>query len=609
MDTHVNKILPSSSREMRNRAEKQRRDKFNSYISEMGSLVSVVASAPRKLDKTSTLRLCANFIRIHQNVDVRDNPIGGYNAGAVQACHQMLETLDAFLMVVSCSGKIIYVSDRVEKILGHSQADMMGLALSNFVHRSDQAMIQKKLGDFATQVAAGTATGGESCVFETRLAERQLSRGEATVYERVRFSGKFRGPKRRPEWGHSTGVADRGQNGTSEPMLVAVVQLLQPQSLLPALTIIESMKNEYLTKHLPDGRIIQTDHRISIIAGYFMEEVMGYSAYNYIWEEDVEFAGRCQKLMLSSGGDEGMVTYRLRTRTGKLIFLRSRGIIEYDAKKEIVSFVCVNEMINEEEGMREIEALKDLQARLSSMEIEAPNEVGKFLMEAPRSPTQPSSSNGCGMESGELSPMMSISPTLCCLSPGTFNSPASVASNISSPAELEIPFPWCPSPAPERCSSSAIFLVDQAKPEPTIGLWKPVNGVVMDRFDSLDRVSLQQLDQHDSFNSLTTPISVTEESSNDSHFINEEFSLLNNCSSKTKTMTTAAGFFKNIQPTLLSGAIKDRERRDERFPRKCSAIHDAKDSTAFPQLANDIIHSTVHYFKDELGMDTAINSA
>ena len=27
----------------------------------------------------------------------------------------------------------------------------MGLALSNFVHRSDQAMIQKKLGDFATQ--------------------------------------------------------------------------------------------------------------------------------------------------------------------------------------------------------------------------------------------------------------------------------------------------------------------------------------------------------------------------------------------------------------------------------------------------------------------------
>ena len=54
-------------------------------------------------------------------------------------------------------------------------------------------------------VTAGTTTGGESCVFEVQLAERQLSRGEATVYEQVRFSGKFRGPKRRPVWGHSPG--------------------------------------------------------------------------------------------------------------------------------------------------------------------------------------------------------------------------------------------------------------------------------------------------------------------------------------------------------------------------------------------------------------------
>merc|ERR1712071_660848 len=230
-----------------------------------------------------------------------------------------------------------------------------------------------------------------------------------------------------------------------------------------------------------------------------------------------------QKLMLSSGRDEGMVTYRLRTRTGKLIFLRSRGIIEYDAKKEIVSFVCVNEMINEEEGM---------------IEIEAPNEVGKFLMEAPRSPTQPSSSNSCGMESCELSPIMPISPTLECLSPGTYiNSPASVASNISSPVEIEIPFPWCPSPVPERCNSSAILLVDQATPSQTNGVWKPRNGIVLNGLDSLGGVSPPKLDQHDNLiaESFNTPVSVMGESPTDSHFINEEFSLLNKCSSKTKT--------------------------------------------------------------------------
>lgn len=59
--------LRSSSREMRNRAEKQRRDKLNAYISELYSLVPSAAAAPRKLDKTSTLRLSANFLRIHQS--------------------------------------------------------------------------------------------------------------------------------------------------------------------------------------------------------------------------------------------------------------------------------------------------------------------------------------------------------------------------------------------------------------------------------------------------------------------------------------------------------------------------------------------------------------
>jgi len=37
---------------------------------------------------------------------------------------------------------------------------MMGLALSNFVHRADQAMIQKKLGDFASQGKKWSSSGG-----------------------------------------------------------------------------------------------------------------------------------------------------------------------------------------------------------------------------------------------------------------------------------------------------------------------------------------------------------------------------------------------------------------------------------------------------------------
>ena len=131
----------------------------------------------------------------------------------------------------------------------------------------------------------------------------------------------------------------------------------------------------------------------------------------------------------------------------------------------------------------------------------------------------------------------------------------------------------------------------------TNGVRKVRNGVVSNVLTSVDGVSSQQLDQHDSFGSFNTPISVTGESPADSHFTNEDFSRFNKCSSKTKTTAMAASLFKNVQPIFLSGVMKDWERNNERFPRKCSAIHDAKESVALPQLTNDIIHSPIHFFK------------
>lgn len=49
----------------RNVAEKQRRDKLNSYINELANTVPLVANASKRLDKTSVLRLSAAYLRLH----------------------------------------------------------------------------------------------------------------------------------------------------------------------------------------------------------------------------------------------------------------------------------------------------------------------------------------------------------------------------------------------------------------------------------------------------------------------------------------------------------------------------------------------------------------
>lgn len=52
---------------MRNRAEKMRRDKLNSYIGELATLVPMVARSAKRMDKTSILRLAATHLRIYQS--------------------------------------------------------------------------------------------------------------------------------------------------------------------------------------------------------------------------------------------------------------------------------------------------------------------------------------------------------------------------------------------------------------------------------------------------------------------------------------------------------------------------------------------------------------
>ncbi|KAJ8924625.1 hypothetical protein NQ315_000775 [Exocentrus adspersus] len=53
---------------MRNKAEKQRRDRLNAFIGELATLVPMVARSAKRMDKTSILRLTATHLRIYQTL-------------------------------------------------------------------------------------------------------------------------------------------------------------------------------------------------------------------------------------------------------------------------------------------------------------------------------------------------------------------------------------------------------------------------------------------------------------------------------------------------------------------------------------------------------------
>lgn len=70
-------------------------------------------------------------------------------------------------------------------------------------------------------------------------------------------------------------------------VLIAMAKVIKQPSICERL--FEASKFEYRTRHLIDGRIVQCDQRISIVAGYMADEVSGLSPFTFMHRDDVRW--------------------------------------------------------------------------------------------------------------------------------------------------------------------------------------------------------------------------------------------------------------------------------------------------------------------------------
>lgn len=75
------------------------------------------------------------------------------------------------------------------------------------------------------------------------------------------------------------------ETGNNDIVFAGLVTLPKKRPITD-LSIIDANKNEYVTRHLVDGRIIYCDHRVSIVAGYMAEEVSGLNAFAFMHKDD-----------------------------------------------------------------------------------------------------------------------------------------------------------------------------------------------------------------------------------------------------------------------------------------------------------------------------------
>uniref|UniRef100_A0A1L8DHK9 Putative aryl-hydrocarbon receptor nuclear translocator n=2 Tax=Nyssomyia neivai TaxID=330878 RepID=A0A1L8DHK9_9DIPT len=382
----------SNGREARNRAEKNRRDKLNNSIQELSGMVPHVAESPRRVDKTAVLRFSAHGLRIDY--------VFGKSAEPCQfrikptTTDAFLRLLDSFLLTLTCRGQILLVSPSIEQHLGHCQTDLYGQSILNITHPNDHSLLRRQLVPSDLENLFDIQPGDETMEPKPRSKEEEQEiddklrkdrrdftirlaragpRSEPTAYEVVRIDGCFRRADSAPR-GMKTSTYPGGlqlirrTRGRDESLplhaisgndivLVAMARVIKPPSICERL--IEACKHEYKTRHLIDGRIVQCDQRISIVAGYLTEEVSGLSPFTFMHKDDVRWVMVALRQMYDYSRQYGESCYRLITRTGQFIYLKTRGFLEIDKEtNKVHSFICINTLVSEDEGKKLVKEMK-----------------------------------------------------------------------------------------------------------------------------------------------------------------------------------------------------------------------------------------------------------
>ncbi|XP_044271759.1 protein cycle isoform X1 [Tribolium madens] len=344
--------------------EKRRRDKMNTYITELSAMIPMCHAMSRKLDKLTVLRMAVQHLKTIRGA-VHSYTEGHYKPSFLsdqELKHLILQAADGFLFVVGCDrGRILYVSESVSKVLNFSQGDLLGQSLFDILHPKDVAKAKEQLSssdlnprerliDAKTMlpVKADVPQGGSRlcpgarrsffCRMKCKVSSQVKEEADTTTGCHKRK--KQQNSDKRYNVIHCTGylkswtpakigLEDQENDGENESCnlscLVAVGRVLPHISTVAAAS--QSRPNvqpiQFVSRHTLDGKFLYVDQRATLVLGFLQQELLGSSMYEYYHHDDITSVAECHKSALQNSECTTTKIYRFRTKDGGFVKLQS----------------------------------------------------------------------------------------------------------------------------------------------------------------------------------------------------------------------------------------------------------------------------------------------
>ncbi|XP_051553119.1 aryl hydrocarbon receptor nuclear translocator-like protein 1 isoform X1 [Myxocyprinus asiaticus] len=371
-----------NAREAHSQIEKRRRDKMNSFIDELASLVPTCNAMSCKLDKLTVLRMAVQHMKTLRGAA---NPYTEANYKPAflsddELKHLILRAADGFLFIVGCDrGKILFVSESVYKFLNYSQNDLIGQSLFDYLHPKDIAKVKEQLSssdtaprekliDAKTGLAVRTditpgpsrlCFGARRSFFCRMKCNRPLVKMEDKDFPST--CSKKKADRKSFCTIHSTGYLKSwpppkmGLDEDNEPdnegcnlsCLVAIGRLhphIVPQPINGEIRV---KPTEYVSRHAIDGKFVYVDQRSTAILAYLPQELLGTSFYEYFHQDDIGHLAECHRQVLKMREKINTNCYKFKIKDGSFITLRSRWFSFMNPwTKEVEYIVSTNTVVS-----------------------------------------------------------------------------------------------------------------------------------------------------------------------------------------------------------------------------------------------------------------------